>query len=695
MIDTIKPKSSSARLEYEWERQFTALNHHAIVSVTDAAGRITYINDLFCEISGFSRDELLGNTHRLVKSGAHAPVFYSDMWRVIGSGQVWKGEVCNRRKDGSLYWVESTITPFVNENGKPYQYVSIRTDITHVRAAQDALLKQSELQRCLTYTAQRLLAARPEQLASAIDETLASTALKLGADSANLYLIKDESLVLRNSWTSAGSRLSLSASIEECLAFIRYYPTAGTAGLRFLSLSDLYQADSRIKDRISLGGVALAPLYIDEEVTGYIVYAVDEYQPDWCADCGDLIALLADMLSNSVQRFRATSALVAASNEAERASRAKSDFLSSMSHELRTPMNAILGFGQLMEYDDELPAEHKESVHEIIKAGRHLLDLINDILDLAKVESGKLALSLEPVCLKSIIDECLSLIRPLAQKREVFLELKSGPSVRVMADKTRLKQVCLNLLSNAVKYNHEQGRVKISWELVEASKARLIFKDTGKGISGEGLHQLFQPFNRLEAEISGIEGTGIGLTLTKQMIELMGGGIGVESQHGIGSCFWIDIPLIHNHTEDDFDQVDETVRRELSNGVKKVLYVDDNPVNLKLVRKLLKCFDRVEMLDTHVPDIGMELAKNHNPDLILLDINMPGLTGYEMLNILRRNPLFSNTPIVALTANAMPKEIEKGVEAGFSAYLTKPLVVDSFIETIRQMLESKERNDDA
>jgi PAS domain S-box-containing protein len=424
---------------------------------------------------------------------------------------------------------------------------------------------------------------------------------------------------------------------------------------------------------------------------------VQQNQPDrirWLLERGTLVTNEAGvpvkMLSVVQDITRAKqdeAALIAARNEAERASRAKSEFLSSMSHELRTPMNAILGFGQLMEYDQGLDSEHKESVHEILKAGRHLLDLINDILDLAKVEAGRLSLSLEPVCLQDVVSESVSLVTSLAKSNNIKINIDLQPGSRVLADKTRLKQVCLNILSNAVKYNVEGGSVSIRSEIYQPSTLRLTVEDTGKGISEAGLQILFLPFNRLDAESSGIEGTGIGLTLTKRMVELMGGSIGVVSRLGMGTRVWVELPLSQGieRQAQCHDASDEIASDSIFKP-RTILYVDDNPVNLKLVKGLLRRFNSVEMLDAHTPDMGIELAKQHKPDLILLDINMPGLNGYQVLEILKKNPVFADTPVIALTANAMPREIEKGLDAGFSHYLTKPIVAAEFIQTLQEYL---------
>lgn len=504
---------------YEREREHLALDHHAIVSIANRAGNITYVNDKFCAISGYRRDELLGQNHRILKSGQHPPEFYQDLWRTIAGGNVWQGAVCNRNKDGSLYWVESTITPFLDDKGKPYQYVSIRTDISHMKATEMALLE--------------------------------------------------------------------------------------------------------------------------------------------------------------------------ASRAADRANQTKSEFLSSMSHELRTPMNAILGFAQLMECDDNLGADQQDNVHEILKAGRHLLTLINEVLDLAKVESGHLELSLEPVAVAALVEECLSLVQPLADARGIRINQLGLERVVVRADHTRLKQVLLNLLSNAIKYNRAGGSIHLQAQPAADECLRILVTDTGQGIPAEKLAEIFQPFNRLGAEHTAVEGTGIGLTISQRIVEIMGGTLGVESEIGVGSTFWIDLP---NEFVPQEGAIRVTATAPLIPAAgpeewqRTVLFIEDNPANLKLVAQLLGHRQHIHLLTAHTPELGIELAQAYHPALILLDINLPGMDGYQVMEVLKSDACLNTIPVVAITANAMPRDIARGMAAGFKDYLTKPLDITQFYATLDRLL---------
>ncbi|MES3023744.1 MAG: ATP-binding protein [Pseudomonadota bacterium] len=374
---------------------------------------------------------------------------------------------------------------------------------------------------------------------------------------------------------------------------------------------------------------------------------------------------------------------------ASKASQAKTSFVSSMSHELRTPLNAILGFAQILTSDamPTTPVQKKDFANHILKSGRHLLTLINEILDLAKVESGTVALSMEPVALADMFTECAAMIAPLASQRRIRVLFPEGCPEVVLADRTRLKQVLLNLLSNAVKYNRELGMVRVEVSAPAAAKVRISVQDTGMGLGPDQVESLFQPFNRLGQENGKEEGTGIGLVVTKRLLELMGGGIGAASSSGTGSTFWIELqgtdPLPSVLAAGALLPFEAQPASQASHVL---LYVEDNPANLKLVQEIIGFRSDLRLLMAPDAHLGIEMARVHLPDLILMDINLPGMSGTEALKQLRADPRTAHIPVIALTANAMPRDVERGLANGFFRYLTKPIDIDQFGEAIDSTL---------
>ena len=363
-----------------------------------------------------------------------------------------------------------------------------------------------------------------------------------------------------------------------------------------------------------------------------------------------------------------------------------------MSHELRTPLNAILGFTQLLESGTPTPTPAQQrNLEQILKGGWYLLELINEILDLALIESGKATLSLEPVSLVEVMLECRAMVDPQAQKRGIIM---TYPQFEVpcfiSADRTRLKQVLINLLSNAIKYNRPEGTVVVEYQAISPGSIRINFRDTGKGLAAEQLLQLFQPFNRLGKETGAEEGTGIGLVVTKRLVELMGGAIGVESTVGTGSVFWFELglttaPLLAipepEHAALSHPRVSDDAPR------RTVLYVEDNPANLELVEQLIARRPDLQLLSAADGNLGIEFARVYQPAAILMDINLPGINGLDAMKILRADLATAHIPIIALSANAVPHYIEKALQAGFFAYLTKPIKVNQFMDTLDAALK--------
>jgi len=761
-----------AEKNLELDFQKFALDEHAIVSITDVKGNINYVNDKFCEISGYSRADLIGQNHRILKSGEHTLSFYENLWKTIANGKTWHGEIKNLTKKGNPYWVRASIVPFLDERGNPFQYVAIRTDITEMKAS-EATLSESEWRfraivegagdaiynhdrygkisdvngvasQQVGYSRKELIGMSFAQLDAEIDFDKLREPWDLGEANPAEYPRTLETAHRRKDGSifPIEVRISLITSDEGMLfiAMVRDV-TVRREGERRLRESEktLAAAVENVpggfvmidkEGRLALFNSKFQLLYpelmdiivhgmlIDEIVDaaverGMYVDAIHNPQewreirarevmiPDfeledqlsdgrWISvatrhmDDGSLVSIHTDI-----------TALKKAKEDADNANRAKSEFLSSMSHELRTPMNSILGFGQLLSFDPDQPLsdDQQESVQHIMKSGRHLLELIDEVLDLAKIEAGKIGISIEDVAPEEVIDECLSIVSTMAQDRAITVSLSDRalnlPLIR--ADRLRFKQTLLNLMSNAVKYNRENGAVLVDFQETAENMLRISVTDTGNGIPADRLSELFQPFSRLGAENTEIEGTGIGLVICKNLVESMHGVIGVASDIGKGATFWFELPLAREHdaassaTAVSLAEDIEEAAKGLSG---KILYVEDNKDDLELMEKTIARIEGLSLISAHNVEIGIELAKSEQPDVILLDINLPGMNGVETLEVLRGIESTRDIPVLALSAAVTNTDIERGMAAGFLNYLTKPIDVKALMKELESAIEN-------
>ena len=613
------------------------MDQHNIVSSTDTSGRIIDVNQKFCQVSGFSREELLGKNHRILKSGYHSKAFYDTMWKTISQGKVWHGTICNHNKNGEEYWVESTIVPFLDEKGKPYKYVSTRTDITALRQSEERMRRSQEFANIGTWdwhiktgrlhwsdsiwplfgyekdktetTYENFLAAiHPEdrqRVTQAVNDCVEhgsnyNIEHRVVWPDGTIKWLHESGDVVRNEDGIALHMLGVVQDITERLEaenqlreseerfvfavegagdgvwdwnietnevqfsknwmqMLGYNP--GELKNNFDTFLDLMHPDDRVRAKNKLDN------YLNGKIS---VYAIElkmrckDGSYKWILSRGKVMNKDVDekplrmigIHNDITKRKQVEQDLVLARKAAEAASEAKSLFLSNMSHELRTPMNAIMGYGQLLKLDttQSLTPNQEENVDEILNASKHLLELINELLDLAKIEEGAMDLTLEDTFAEYIIIESLNLINPLAKKRGIKIQLSKNNVLKnreefleqinnkIKLDRIRFKQVMLNLLGNAIKYNNENGAITIACDSKNSNIVRISVTDTGPGLSEDKQARLFTSFDRLDAGDSGVEGTGIGLVITKKIVEMMDGEIGVSSQPGQGSTFWVEFP---------------------------------------------------------------------------------------------------------------------------------------------------------
>ena len=475
------------------------------------------------------------------------------------------------------------------------------------------------------------------------------------------------------------------------------------------SLADLKANIARNTEtslRVSLGifvlGIALSVL-LSQKITRPILQlkrSANEFADNGEnirieVDSSDEVGDLAKSFQAMVEKINLSMAEIRQVNEdleiardrAQKANQAKSEFLSRMSHELRTPMNAILGFGQLLDFEknDPLSDQQRARVGEILKAGAHLLALINEVLDLSRIESGKLSLSIENVDMGLVIDEALSWVQPMADEKHIrLINLSQGAeNLWVRGDRTRLKQVLLNLLSNGVKYNRVKGRLTLECENTPDGRMSLRVIDTGKGIAPDKIDHLFEPFNRLDADQGNIEGTGIGLSIARRLVELMEGAITVESVPGKGSTFAVHLPCGRPQKPMNLLHRAELISGKPEAGQQKsstLLYIEDNPANLRLVQEIVATRKGIRLIFSPQARLGIDLARTHRPDVILMDIHLPGLDGISALRLMKQDEEIRHIPVVAVSANAVKADIDKALQEGFEAYIIKPIRVDQFFK---------------
>jgi PAS domain S-box-containing protein len=651
-----------------------------IVTIHARGGMVETMNPSAERMFGYSAAELAGKNFSLLipeldrdqREGSLEYYSPSDEARASGLGR----EVVGRRKNGSVFPLEIAVSEMWL-GGQRY-FTGILRDITARKQAEEALQKAGALQSAIFNSA--------NFSSIATDAKGVIQIFNVGAERMLGYAAAD----VMNKITPAdiSDPQEVIARAEALSVELGTPITPGFEALVFKAsrgIEDIYELTYIRKDGSRFPAVVSVTALRDEQdaIIGYLLIGTDN-------TARKQVEAERTQLDQALQDRNVE--LESARLIADKANLAKSDFLSSMSHELRTPLNAILGFTQLLESGAPVPTPSQQrNLDQILKAGWYLLELINEILDLALIESGKATLSHEPVSLVEVMTECRAMVEPQAHKRGIGMSFpRFELPYFVSADRTRVKQVLINLLFNAIKYNRADGTVAVEYLLVPRNAIRISVRDTGAGLTAEQVAQLFQPFNRLGKEASAEEGTGIGLVVTKRLVELMGGSIGVNSSAGVGSEFWFELglttaPLL---SIEEAEQAGWVRPPELAGAPQRtVLYVEDNPANLELVEQLIARRPELRLLSAADGKTGIEFAQAYQPQVILMDINLPGISGLEAMKVLRADPSTAHIPIIALSANAVPHDIEKALQAGFFDYLTKPIKVRQFMDTLDVALD--------
>ena len=651
-----------------------------IITVHAHGGIVETVNPAVEHMFGYTAEELSGlRLSQLIpeldQNHLNLPLdYYSASNEAQASGL--SREVMGRRKDGSSFALEIAVSE-MTQGGQRF-FTGILRDISTRRLAEETLIKAGALQKAIFDSA--------NFSSIATDAKGVIQIFNVGAERMLGYAAAD----VMNQITPAdiSDPQEVIARAKTLSAELNTPITPGFEALVFKAsrgIEDIYELTYVRKDGSRFPAVVSVTALRDDDnaIIGYLLIGTDNTARK---------QIEAERTRLDMALIEKNSELERAREVADKANLAKSDFLSSMSHELRSPLNAILGFAQLMEVGPPEPTPgQKARIEHILRAGWYLLELINEILDLALIESGTVSLSLEPTSLPEVLEDCRTMIEPQAQKSDIRITFpKFDVPCFVRADRTRLKQVIINLLSNAIKYNNTGGHVQVTVSTPAAQRMRITVQDTGDGLSPAKLAQLFQPFNRLGQELNNEEGTGIGLVVSKRLVELMDGTIGAKSTVGHGSEFWFELnaanelQLPHDSSE-PLSPLKAPVLHAA--GERTLLYIEDNRANMELVSQLIGMRPDMFLLGAEDGRRGFEMARLHLPELILMDINLPGISGIQVLQLLRQDPATRHIPVMALSANAMHNDIEKGLEAGFFRYLTKPIKIDEFMQALDQGLE--------
>jgi PAS domain S-box-containing protein len=629
-------RDSSAQVRQD--ELIAALDEHAIVSVADSSGRIVYVNDLFCQTSGYAPFELLGSQHNIVKSGAHPPELYRDLWDTISGGRVWHGELKNRRKDGTFYWVATTIVPVLDEHGLPLRYVSIRTNVTAEKSLDEELLQQR---------------AFLANIAEAVGEGIVvedehGECVFANQEAAHLLGCTREELLGRR----------LHGEIVDSIAPVDFAHSTleAACGPELTWLPGRYEGHF-----IGLDGcrrpvlVSVQPMASGSAILGTVIAFRDH-----------------------TEERRQRDALRRARAAADQANKAKSAFLANMSHEIRTPLNGVLGLARLA-LDESIDAPRRRQYLEgIVESANALTELITDVLDLSKIEAGKLSIQRVEFGLHDLLHSVHRGFRELAgaKRLEIPLTIASDVPARVTGDRVRVRQIVSNYLSNAIKFT-PRGRVHLLVGMTARGHVRIAVEDTGIGIEAQTLARLFRPFAQAdESTTRRFGGSGLGLSICRALADEMSGQVGAESEPGRGSVFWAELPLPAARPPHAGASAAADVEETALAGM-RVMLIEDNDVNMLIATAMLNQWS-VEVTPATSGSEALELIDHERGrfDLVLLDLHMPGMSGYDVAKAMRTQYTAETLPIVALTAAAFEEDREHCKEVGMNDFMTKPFNAD-------------------
>lgn len=667
------------------------------VLITDTDGNMEFANPAFEKISGYTFAELYGKHTRILKSGLNEKSTYANLWETITKGEKWQTEWINKRKNGELYWEQITISPIVNEKGKTTNFLALKQDISERKKFEEEILE-------LNTNLEKKVAERTVELEDSNKTLVAEISDRKKAEE---LLLWNKSLLEMMSNSSPLGFLVVDNRTDEILYFNN----------RFCEIWEI----EHLQERMHKGELK------NNDIIPYCTPVLVDVKA-FAATCTPLqdennAIVLSDEIpfTNNRTIHRYTTQIRGANNryfgrfyifedvtdvknheqelnnarrEAEIANIAKSEFLSRMSHELRTPLNSILGFTQLLEMSEPNLIQQKGIKH-ILQSGRHLLNLINEVLDISRIESGKIHIVPETVVLKPLINEMLDVIRPLAQNRNITIPTCNIPDyLCVTADNQRLKQVLLNLLNNAVKYNKENGNISIEITGQDSGQkmVRIEIIDTGVGLSTEDLNKIFVPFERASAAKTDIEGIGLGLSVSKKMIEAMNGNIGVTSQLNTGSTFWIELPAAQCNAIKAINKLNTQPNTDSKTIKIKILYIENNESSIELIENIISMHRPAStVIALQDESKALKYAIEYKPDIILLDLNLNNSHGSEILAILKNNRSTKHIPVIIISADAMYPDKEKLIQNGARHFIAKPVDVNKFLNLIDNYLTLNEK----